>query len=188
MAKKIKFVQFRRKKQGKTDYKKRLRLLLSGKPRLVVRKSLKNIWMQVVEYTPGGDKITVTAHSKELKKLGWNIGCSNLPSAYLTGLLLGKKAAEKKIGGCVLDIGLYPSIKGNRIYAAVKGAIDAGLKVPCSKEVFPSDERIKGISISQFAAKAKQEKDAYKNQFSKSDASGIEKQFQETKQKIEGKN
>ena len=187
MAKKVQYVQLRRKKQGKTNYKKRLRLLLSGKPRLVVRKSLNNIWMQVVEYTPTGDKVVLTAHSKELKKLGWEMCCSNMPSAYLTGLLLGKKAAEKKVGECVLDIGLYPSIKGNRIYAAVKGAIDAGLKIPCSKEALPADERVKGSHISQFAAKAKQEKDAYKNQFSKADASAIDKKFEETKQKIIGK-
>ncbi len=187
MAKKIKFVQFRRKKQGKTNYKKRLGLLLAGKPRLVVRKSLKNIWLQVVEYTKEGDKVVLAAHSKELKKAGWNMCCSNIPSAYLTGFLLGKKAAEKKIGQCVLDIGLYPSIKGNRVYAALKGAVDAGIKVPCSKEVFPADERIKGGHIAKFAAKAKQEKDAYKNQFSKADATGIENQFEETKQKIEGK-
>ena len=41
---------YRRKREGKTDYRKRLRLLLSGKPRLVIRRSLRDISAQVIEY------------------------------------------------------------------------------------------------------------------------------------------
>ena len=148
---KIEIVQFRRKKSGKTDYKKRLSLLKARKPRLVIRKSLNNMLLQVVDYSPKGDMILAAAHSSELKKLGWEGNMGNIPAAYLTGLLLGKKAAEKKLGECVLDIGLNLSIKGNRIYAALKGAVDGGLSIPYSKEVLPPEERITGGHIKGFS-------------------------------------
>jgi len=185
-----KITHFRRKAEGKTDYKKRLKLLMAEKPRLVVRKSLNYIWMQISEYDAKGDKIIASAHSKELKKLGWKMGCCNIPAAYLTGMLLGKKAAGKKVKECVLDIGLQASIKGSRLYAALKGFVDSGMKVPFSEEIAPSEERIKGAHIADFAKKAKEGK--YKSQFSalqKSNANPeeITKQFEELKQKIAGK-
>ena len=62
---------FRRRREGKTNYKKRLKLLLSKKPRLVVRKSLKYIRAQIVEFDKKGDKTLASAFSRELKKLGW---------------------------------------------------------------------------------------------------------------------
>ena len=146
---------FRRRREGKTNYKKRLKLLLSKKPRLVVRKSLKYIRAQIVEFDKKGDKTLVSAFSKELKKLGWKYACDNLPAAYLTGLLIGKRALEKGISEAILDMGLYPSTKGSRIYACVKGALDAGLKIPCSEEVLPSEERIKGMHIANYLEKFK---------------------------------
>lgn len=146
---------FKRRRLGKTDYKKRLKLLLSKKPRLVVRKSLKYIRVQIIEFDKGGDKTLVSASSQELKKFGWKFACDNLPSAYLTGLLIGEKALEKGIKEVILDIGLYPSTKGSRIYAVAKGALDAGLKLPISEGVFPSKERIKGIHIANYLEKFK---------------------------------
>ncbi|HDD71460.1 MAG TPA: 50S ribosomal protein L18 [Candidatus Aenigmarchaeota archaeon] len=146
---------FRRRREGKTNYKKRLKLLLSKKPRLVVRKSLKYIRAQIVEFDKKGDKTLASAFSRELKKLGWKYACDNLPAAYLTGLLIGKRALEKGISEAVLDMGLYPSTKGSRIYACVKGALDAGLKIPCSEDVLPSEERIKGVHIANYLEKFK---------------------------------
>lgn len=141
---------FKRRREGKTDYKQRLKLLKSGKPRLVVRRSLKYITAQIAEFDKKGDKILASATSKELKKLGWNFACDNLPAAYLTGLLIGKRSLEKNITEAVLNSGLYPSVKGSRIYAVVKGAKDAGLNVPVDEEMFPSDERIRGQHIEKF--------------------------------------
>ena len=146
---------FRRRREGKTNYKRRLKLLLSKRPRLVVRKSLKYIRAQIVEFDKKGDKTLVSAFSRELKKLGWKYACDNLPAAYLTGLLIGKRALEKGISEAILDMGLYPSTKGSRIYACVKGALDAGLKIPCSEEVLPSEERIKGMHIANYLEKFK---------------------------------
>ncbi|MEM5834400.1 MAG: 50S ribosomal protein L18 [Candidatus Aenigmatarchaeota archaeon] len=146
---------FKRRREGKTDYKRRLKLLLSKKPRLVVRKSLKYIRAHIVEFDKRGDRTIVFAFSKELRKLGWNYACDNLPASYLTGLLLGKRALEKGIKEAILDLGLSPSTKGSRIYACVKGALDAGLKVRVSEEVLPSEERIKGMHISNYLEKFK---------------------------------
>ncbi|MHA1743842.1 MAG: 50S ribosomal protein L18 [Candidatus Heimdallarchaeota archaeon] len=144
---------FKRRRLGKTNYKKRLKLLLSKKPRLVVRRSLNYIRAQIVEFSKQGDKTIAEASSKELKKLGWNFATDNLPAAYLTGLLIGKKAQEKGIKEAILDAGLYTSTPGNRIYAVVKGAIDAGLVVPADEKIFPKEERIKGSHISSFLEK-----------------------------------
>lgn len=145
----------RRRREGKTDYKKRLKLLSSNKPRLVIRKSLKYIRAQVIEFSEEGDKTLVAASSEELKKLGWKFNFDNLPAAYLTGLLIGKKALKKGIKETVLDAGLYTSSKSNRIYATAKGAVDAGLKVPISEEVLPKEERIRGMHIANYIKKFK---------------------------------
>ena len=146
---------FKRRRLGKTDYRKRLKLLLSKKPRLVVRRSLKYILAQIVEFSKEGDKTLAQASSKELKKLGWEFACDNLPAAYLTGLLIGRKALAKGIEESILDSGLYSSTKGNRIFAVVKGAIDAGLKIPVDEAVLPTEERIKGLHISSYLEKFK---------------------------------
>ncbi|MBN2111518.1 50S ribosomal protein L18 [Candidatus Woesearchaeota archaeon] len=191
MKRKIKIIPLKRKRKGLTNYKKRLTLLLSGNPRLVIRKSLKSIMLQVVEYSPAGDKVIVSAHSNELKKSGWKMKGNSLPASYLTGFLLGKKAKDKKVGKCILDMGLYPSVKGNKIYAALKGAVDAGLNVPHAKDVLPPEDRVKGKHIAEFAKNSKGKKE-HKTQFSGYTKNNINpeeitKHFEETKQKIEGK-
>jgi len=160
---------FRRRREGKTNYRKRLKLLLSKKPRLVVRKSLKYINAQIVVFN-GCDKTITAVNSKILRKHGWKYSCKNLPACYLTGILIAKKALEKGIKEVVLDMGLYPSTKGSKIYAVVKGALDAGLKIPCSEEVLPSEERIRGEHIKNYLEK-------FKN---------ISKDFEELKQKLLG--
>lgn len=147
---------FRRRREGKTDYKKRLKLLLSKKPRFVVRRSLRYITVQVVAFKPDGDLTLIHVNSKILKKHGWVFACDNLPSAYLTGFIAGKKAV-RKVREAILDSGLYTSTPGSRIYAAVKGAIDAGLKIPVDEKMLPSEERIKGKHISEAMAKKVEE-------------------------------
>jgi large subunit ribosomal protein L18 len=138
-------VKYRRKRQGKTDYKSRLKQALSGKIRLVTRISNKNIITQMVEFNPDGDKTLVSANTNELtKKFGWKGARRNTTAAYLTGLLIGTRAKEKKIGEAILDIGLRSPVKGSLIYAVLKGAVDAGLNIPHSEEVLPAENRIKG--------------------------------------------
>ncbi|MGC8812761.1 MAG: 50S ribosomal protein L18 [Candidatus Aenigmatarchaeota archaeon] len=154
---------FRRRREGKTDYRRRLKLLLSKKPRFVVRKSLKYIRAHIVEFEKKGDRTLVFVLSKELKKFGWNYSCDNLPASYLTGLLAGKKALEKGIKEAVLDLGLNPSTKGSRVYACVKGALDAGLKLNVSEDVLPSEERIKGMHISTYLKKFRNMPEDFEN-------------------------
>jgi len=148
-------VRYRRKRQQKTDYKRRLNLLKSEKTRFVVRPSNKNILTQLVDYKEDGDNVQVTVSSKTLKKLGWNHSCSNTSAAYLTGLLCGVKGKPKGIDSAILDTGLFPQVKGSKIYAALKGLKDAGIDSPANEGIFPSPERINGKIIASYNQKAK---------------------------------
>ncbi|MEM2925267.1 MAG: 50S ribosomal protein L18 [Methanocellales archaeon] len=140
-------VKFRRRREGKTDYRKRLRLLLSKQPRLVVRKSLKHIRAQLVIPSEKGDITVASAFSKELLKYGYRASTSSTPAAYLTGLLLGYRAKKAGFSNAILDIGLYSPTKGARVFATLKGAIDAGLSIPHNESILPSEDRIRGKHI-----------------------------------------
>jgi len=160
-------VQFRRKRAGKTDYRQRLKLLRSRKQRLVVRPSLKHISAQIVRATTSGDVTLASAHSKELEKLGWKGHTSNLPAAYLVGLLCGYRARKEGIGESILDMGMQAPAPGGRVFAVLKGVVDAGLKVPHGEGVLPAEERIRGDHIAQYAEKLRSEdEDVYKARFS----------------------
>ncbi len=185
----------RRRKEGKTNYRKRLDLLKSHQSRLVVRKSSKNIYCQLVNYEVKGDKTVASSSSKDLGKFGWTSFAGNLPAAYLTGLLLGVKAKKAKLSNAILDKGLYETVHGTRLFATLKGAIDGGLEIPHSEEAFPSAERMSGKHIADYAAKLKKEKPTiYKKQFSaylekKVSPEEVPKLFESVKAKIlaEGK-
>ncbi len=148
---------FRRRKEQKTNYKKRLALLKSKQLRLVARKSNNNFIAEVVEYFKTGDKARVFVHSRELKAFGWSKHAGNIPAAYLTGYLCGKKAVKDNLESAILDMGLNTPVHGSRIFAGLKGAIDAGLKVKADEKVFPSEDRIKGSHISPEVEKNFQE-------------------------------
>jgi len=161
-------VPYRRRREGKTDYRKRKALILSRKPRLVVRGSLKNIIVQIIAAKPHGDEVLVSAHSRELlKNYGWRAPRGNLPAAYLTGLLCGLKAKAKGIEEAVLDIGLHSPAKGARVFAALKGVLDAGLNVPHGEEKLPDENRIQGVHIAQYAKMLSANVERYTAAFSK---------------------
>src|SRR3989338_8942360 len=151
-AQNIYTVPHRRKREGRTNYRKRLKLLQPGKLRLVVRKSLKGMYASLVGFHGTGDKVLAAASTQELKKLGWDINGGNLPSAYLVGLLLGTKAKKLRLEEAILDIGLYSQVKKSCVYAALAGALDAGLQVPHSKDVLPEKDRIEGRHIASYAS------------------------------------
>jgi len=182
-------VFYKRKRQGKTDYKQRLGLLKSGMKRLVIRTSNLNTMLQVVEYHEDGDKILASASTKDLKKLGWKFSSSSVPAAYLAGLLCAKKAKNAK--EAILDASPFAGLtKGCKIYSALKGAIDGGLKINASKEIFPSEDRIKGKHIAEFA-KSIAGTDKYNKQFALCLKQGAKpedfvKYFDEIKAKIMG--
>lgn len=136
-------VHFRRRRKGKTDYTKRINLLKSRKPRLVVRKTLRGVICQIVNYKQIGDETILTVHSKTLLKLGYTPK-RNTPTAYLTGLTIGKQAVKKGVKEIILDIGRHPATKGSLIFACLKGAIDAGLQAKYNENKMPSEDRITG--------------------------------------------
>jgi large subunit ribosomal protein L18 len=143
-------VKPRRHRQRKTNYRSRLKLLRSKKPRIVVRKSLKAIRVQFVEYNPQGDRILASAISSELAKdFGWKYSVSNTPAAYLTGFLAGKRAKEKGIEQGVLDIGLYHPTVGSTLFASLKGVLDAGIECPHDAQMLPKDDRIYGAHVNK---------------------------------------
>jgi large subunit ribosomal protein L18 len=140
-------VPFRRRREGKTNYHVRYKLILSKKPRVVVRKSNAGTLLQLVVAEQEGDKTLLTVNSLELQDYGYTFSRSNIPAAYLTGLLFGKKMLALGIDEGIADIGLHASTKGNRIYAAIKGIVDAGVNVPHGPEIFPDEKRIRGEHI-----------------------------------------
>jgi len=143
-------VKSRRRREGRTDYRKRLALLKSRKTRIVVRKTLKNTIVQFVKYNEGGDEILVSTISNELvKNYNWKFSTSTTPAAYLTGLLAGKKAVDKGIKEGVLDMGRYVPSTGSKVFAVLKGLTDAGIECPSDKEKIPKEDRILGKHLNK---------------------------------------
>lgn len=184
-------VPFKRKREGRTYYKKRLKILISNRHRFVIRKSLKDFQASIIEYSPKGDKILFTVNAKALSKYGWKGNTGNLPSAYLIGMIAGKKAVELGVNDAVLDLGFNNSTKGSRLYAALAGAIDAGLKIPVNHEILPPKERISGEHIAKYAQLLKSNKQVYEKQFNDYLKKGLNpedivKHINEIKGKIHG--
>ena len=183
-------VAFRRRREGKTDFQQRRGLVLSGLPRLVVRGSLGNMTAEVVKAEVEGDKVVAYAHSSELaKRYGWLGSTGNIPAAYLTGLICGLKALDQGAGEAVFDIGLQHPSKGSRIFAALKGAVDAGLKVPFDKAKLPDEKRIKGQHVVEYANLLSSNMEAYQKRFSAQLSRGLKPEelgahFAQVKEKI----
>ena len=140
-------VAFRRRREYRTDYYARKRLLRSGESRAVVRRSNKNVTVQLVDFSMEGDIVRAAASTKELRKMGWEHSCSSVPAAYLIGFLAGKRALKDGIEYAVLDIGMQNPHHGGVLFAALKGMTDAGLEIPHSEDVLPKADRIKGKHI-----------------------------------------
>ncbi|MFP4558067.1 MAG: 50S ribosomal protein L18 [Archaeoglobaceae archaeon] len=176
-------VKYRRRREGKTNYKKRAKLLLSRKPRVIVRISNMRVIVQVAKYEEGGDRIMVTTDSTMLKEYGWKGHTANTPSAYLTGFLAGKKASKEGIEEAVMDIGLATPVKGSKIFAVLKGIIDSGIAIHHNPEVFPDDSRIKGEHIAEYYNKAPQKFSEYDKKGLK--PSDLPHHFEEVKNEID---
>ena len=160
-------VPFRRRREGKTDFKARKAFLLSGKPRLVARCSINNVSAQIIMAEANGDKVVVSAQSKEVaRKYGWKAPRGSVPAAYLTGFLCGLKAKAHGIEGAILDIGLYPPSKGARIFAVLKGVLDAEVNVPHSEEKLPDEKRVTGEHIAKYAQSLASDAEEYQSRFS----------------------
>ena len=144
------FVPFRRRREGKTDYYQRTKLIVADVPRMVVRKTNRHIIVQLVTAELDGDRTLVAANSAELEKYGYKGSTSSTPAAYLTGMLFAVKAKKAQHESAILDIGLNRATPGARVFAALKGAVEAGLAIPHGEEILPSDERAKGAHIAAY--------------------------------------
>ena len=141
-------VHFRRRREGKTDYRVRLRLLRSGKSRAVVRCSDTRVRVSIVTYDPAGDRVLAVADSSELGRIDFPVGnIGSTPAAYLTGLLAGLRAKSAGTEMAVLDVGLRRPTRGGRLSAALKGLLDAGIEIPHGEEGFPAPDRLNGAHL-----------------------------------------
>ena len=132
----------RRLREEKTNYKKRGTMLTGKRDFITVNITNQNTQVQIL--TPGmtGDKVIASAHSRYLLEKGWKGSRKSVPAAYLTGYLDGKKA----LGQGAKDAIMYTGTRRytQRMAAALKGIVDAGVKVPADEKTFPPDERING--------------------------------------------
>ncbi|KAI0885789.1 60S ribosomal protein L5 [Annulohypoxylon maeteangense] len=94
--------KYKRRRQGKTDYYARKRLISQAKNkynapkyRLVVRFTNRDIITQIVTSEIAGDKVFAAAYSHELKAYGIEHGLTNWAAAYATGLLLARRVLKK---------------------------------------------------------------------------------------------
>merc|ERR1712080_480268 len=127
------------------------------KYRLIVRQTNKDVICQVAYSRMQGDVIIASAYSHELPKYGLSVGLKNYAAHYCTGLLLARRLLAKfkldkiyegqlEVDGaeynvepaddgpnpfrCFLDVGLTRTTTGNKVFGAMKGAVDGGLDIP----------------------------------------------------------
>jgi large subunit ribosomal protein L5e len=162
-------VKFKRRRQGKTDYRARIRLINQDKNkyntpkyRFVVRFTNKDIIAQIVSASIAGDNVLAAAYAHELPHYGLKVGLTNYAAAYCTGLLLARRVLQKldldkeyegnleatgedfsvepaesrRPFRALLDVGLVKTTTGNRVFGALKGALDGGLDIPHSDKRF----------------------------------------------------
>jgi len=133
--------KFRRRREGKTDFYARKRLVTqaknkynSKKLRLVVRFSNKDVTCQIVYSRIEGDYIMAAAYSHELPNYGVKFGLTNWASAYCTGLLLARRVLNKlkldtRYEGVVEADGTYSIVENEDDDAPnpLKAYLDVGL-------------------------------------------------------------
>ena len=117
-------------------------MLMGKRDFISVNVSNENTQVQILKPIISGDIVLASAHSRFLIKDGWKGSRKNIPAAYLTGYLAGKKAVSKGVSNAILYSGTRKYTQ--RMAAAVKGVIDAGLEVPADAETFPPENRING--------------------------------------------
>ena len=150
-------LRFKRRRNGETDYRRRMKMLRGGFARAVVRVTNTQTICQLVNYETTGDTIQVSIDGHTLvEKHGWPIDASrkSIPASYVAGYAMAKAAIAAGHNEAILDIGLAASTRGNRVFAALKGMVDAGMEIPHGEDVLPDDDRINGSHIDDSIAKA----------------------------------
>ncbi|KAL2346033.1 hypothetical protein Fmac_000033 [Flemingia macrophylla] len=169
-------VKFKRRREGKTDYRARIRLINQDKNkyntpkyRFVVRFTNKDIIAQITSASIAGDIVLAAAYAHELPRYGLEVGLTNYAAAYCTGLLLARRvlkmlemdeeyegnveatgedfsvepADTRRPFRALLDVGLIKTTTGNRVFGALKGALDGGLDIPHSDKRFAGFDKDK---------------------------------------------
>ncbi|KAL2470820.1 60S ribosomal protein L5-2 [Abeliophyllum distichum] len=162
-------VKYKRRREGKTDYRARIRMINQDKNkyntpkyRFVVRFTNQDIIAQIVSASIAGDMVLAAAYAHELPHYGLEVGLTNYAAAYCTGLLLARRvlktlemdeeyegnveatgedfsvepAESRRPFRALLDVGLIRTTTGNRVFGALKGALDGGLDIPHSDKRF----------------------------------------------------
>lgn len=126
---------FRRRREGKTDYYARKRLVTQHKAkyatpkyRLVVRFTNKDIICQIVSSQIQGDVVFTSAYSHELPRYGISHGLTNWSAAYATGLLIARRALQK--------LGLDEAYKGDEEHSGEFSLTEAVDDAPRPFKVF----------------------------------------------------
>ena len=102
--------KYRRRREGKTNYHKRLKLVQSGKTRLIVRRSNTGMIVQFADYIANGDVIRAGATSKDIRAAGCTaVSAKSLPGSYLTGYIAGLRAKKAGITYAIVDLGMQTS-------------------------------------------------------------------------------
>jgi large subunit ribosomal protein L18 len=110
-----------------------------------------------VDWAASGDLVKVTMTGSDLmKKYGWpeDFSQKSVPASYLVGFAMGKAAMAQGCEEAVLDVGLAATPTGGRVFAALKGMVDAGMNIPHGDHVLPGDDRINGAHIGDSIAGA----------------------------------
>jgi len=148
--------QKRRRMEGKTDYKLRLKILKSGIPRIVIRRTNKYFTLQAVTSKQAQDTVVTGISSRDLIKEGLDKkhtgSLKSIPAGYLTGLLFAKKLDKKQ--EYIMDLGMIRTIPKNRTYAVLKGLMDGGANIRVGDKVFPEQERLDGNHLKDEAKEA----------------------------------
>lgn len=143
--------QKRRRRECRTDYLKRIKLLKGGTPRLVFRRTNRYLIIQYIKSKEAQDRIILSVNSKDLLKYGWpkeSAGSlKSIPASYLISFLTGKRILKEKLEKPIIDFGMFRVIHKTRMFAFLKGIIDAGIKIECEEKFFPGEDRIKGIHL-----------------------------------------
>lgn len=212
-------VKFRRRREGRTDYYARKRLIIQEKNkyntpkyRMIVRFTNKDIICQIAYARIEGDHIICAAYSHELPRYGVKVGLTNYAAAYCTGLLLARRLLKQlkldeiyqgqtEVDGgdfynedvdgkpgafrCYLDVGLFRTTTGARVFGAMKGAVDGGLDIPHSNKRFPGFDgnefnaevhrnHIFGQHVAEYMRNLEEEdEESFKRQFSQFIKNGV---------------
>jgi len=138
----------RRRREHKTDYGKRINMLKGETPRIIFRKSNRYVLAQYVSSTHAQDKIEFGVSSRDLIKHGWpkdvSGGLKSIPASYLIGFSIGKRISKESLKTPILDFGMQRVLHKTKLYAFLKGLIDAGVKIKSDEKFFPDENRIKG--------------------------------------------